>query len=89
VKKYTGEMVLLASEADLDEDLSIPVSTLQRFPHFRILTNRTNSIISSNALVGEGAFIKDCLLGHKFNVLPAARHVNEHLTVVEETLFEA
>jgi translation initiation factor eIF-2B subunit gamma len=49
----------------------------------------TNSIISSNALIGEGAFIKDCLLGPKFHVLPAARHVNEHLTVVEETFFEA
>jgi hypothetical protein len=40
VKKDTGEMVLLASEADLDEDLSIPVSTLKRFPHFQIITKR-------------------------------------------------
>jgi translation initiation factor eIF-2B subunit gamma len=43
VKKDTGEMVLLASEADLDEDLSIPVSTLKRFPHFRIITNLTDA----------------------------------------------
>jgi NDP-sugar pyrophosphorylase family protein len=50
----------------------------------------TNSIINSNALIGEGAFIKDyCLLGPKFHVLPGARHVNEYLTVVEETFFEA
>jgi len=36
-------MVMLASEADLDDDLPIPVSTLKHHPNFKIITNLTDT----------------------------------------------
>lgn len=38
VIEETGELVLMASEADLDEELIIPTNTLKKFPNFKLLT---------------------------------------------------
>lgn len=38
-----GELVFMASEADLDEDLVLPTPSLRKFPNFKLLTWLTDA----------------------------------------------
>lgn len=38
IEEETQELVYMASEADLDEELNLPTSLLRKFPNFKLLT---------------------------------------------------
>jgi len=43
IKGCTQELVFMASEADLDDELELPLNTLNKFPHFKIFTWLTDT----------------------------------------------